>query len=201
MKSFLLRIIPLALFLVGCASNPQDAVKESAVEAEQEQEARFAAVIDAAPSWYLEPVSQDEDGYYAVGTAVSPRMDRAIDKARLGAEYRLAKHFEQSISGLEQSFVEEQEGLSDSYMSQDTIAVSKILKNIDVSGYSVLDTETFYENGKYRHYVHIFLTRADAIAARSDASVSTKTISDRADEVFSKLELADLETNDEEDTE
>ena len=72
-----------------------------------------------------------------------------MKKAKLNAQFELAKNFGQELSGNEQSYTQEnQSGITEQY----TQLIDNIVDSVLVNDYSVVDQEVLAENGEYTAY-------------------------------------------------
>ncbi len=154
-------IVITVTFLSACSSTNQDIVKQQlelesrrmeleAKKMEIEQEMRLQE-IEAIPEWALKPPLADEVGFYAVGIAESKNTYFAIKKSKLQAEFELAKQYKQLLSGSERSY--ESETLGGSVNSSAEMLIDKIVEEVAIVGYDIVQHEVKPQHGKQVSYV------------------------------------------------
>lgn len=148
-----LSLLLAAAAIVGCASN--DPKEEQLAEIREEKIDRVDEVLDNVPDWFTEAPTSVA-GIYGVGTATSENMQFSLSKAKLQATYNIAAIYSQSVSGNQKSFSRETEGVGSSYQSTDKLIIDQLVKNSDVSGSAVEETEIFREGTGFRTYVLMF---------------------------------------------
>lgn len=146
--------IALALVLAGCASEPtktsiaKDQLKAEQLKAKAEQE-RAETTLSQIPSWVINPPQSDSTGVYGVGIGESKKVDVAMKKGSLNAQYELAKSFGQMLSGNERSYVKDGSvGATDDY----TQLIDSIVAEVPVNGYEVVENKVVAIDGKFTNY-------------------------------------------------
>lgn len=192
-----LALLPVLALLQACSSAPtsKDIAKDEAAAAavraqadadkmakEQKQAERH---MDVVPSWALAPPRPDAEGFYAVGMSESSKMDLALKKATLQAEFQLAKAYKAVISGNERQFQRDQGGrggVSERY----TQLIDQLVDRVPLGGYEVVKREVKTLDGQYHSFVLLRLSYeqfnkvlASEKKAKADASI---------DEQFAELE-------------
>ena len=169
MKNFnmsLLTIIIVLSVLSGCSSTnnqaPNKALMKQQFEIEKlrrdfnqervdvAQQAREKE-IEALPSWVLTPLQADITGFYAVGMAQSESIFFVMKKAKMQAEFELAKQYRQLLSGSERSF--EQENTNGELQTQTTLLIDKLIDEVPIIGYDIVKQKIIAVNGKHTAYV------------------------------------------------
>ena len=148
-------LLASALVLAGCSSTPtaqdttKDQLKAEQLKADAAQE-KAEKHIANVPEWVLKQPKPDATGVYGVGQGESKKLDIAMKKANLNAQFELAKHFAQELSGNEQSYAQENNaGVSEQY----TQLIDNIVDSVPVNGYSVVSQEIVAIDGKYSAFL------------------------------------------------
>jgi hypothetical protein len=186
----------VALLGVGCSSAPtaKDLAKDEAAasevraKADAERRAReqkaAEAYLETVPGWALAPPKADAEGMYAAGIADSAKLDIAMKKAMLSAEFQLAKAYRTIMSGSERQFQRDRgsSGVAERY----TLLIDSLVERVPVGGYEVVKREVKTVDGKYHSYVLLKLSyeafnkvMASSRQAETDASI---------DQQFAELE-------------
>ncbi|MDG3087807.1 hypothetical protein P7F88_17725 [Vibrio hannami] len=151
------------MFIAGCSSNStyeditmaeneaMKARREAARKLESEQQEKAVESIAALPDWYLTTPSADQEGTYAVGLGSSNKVDIALSKAHIQAQYALAKAYAQKLSGHEKSFVKDSD--SGTSINQYTKAIEALVNKVDLVGFRVAKQELVAVQGKVNAYV------------------------------------------------
>lgn len=176
-------IAGLAVALIsGCASGPskEDILKEQLRLAEmraemlekqkEAQEEILEEKLDDVPDWYMNPPAPDATGLYGVGMASSNNLSVAIKKARLAADFEVAQQMEQELSGLEQQFVGDSNGIArEQYQS----AVERFVAAVPMMGQEVAEQEVSVIDGKYTAYIlsRLSFDQMDRMAERQKRGV------------------------------
>ncbi|MGJ8674343.1 MAG: hypothetical protein ACSHWP_00210 [Pseudoalteromonas sp.] len=150
MKSIILIIFVGITILSGCSSTVNEDIVRQQMELEKQrlemekerikiaQEKRNEE-IKAVPSWALSPPNADQTGFYAVGISQSEQLAFAIKKAKMQAEFELAKQYKQILSGSERLF--EKEDNAGKLQSQTQVLIDKIVYEVPLVGYEVVKQE------------------------------------------------------------
>lgn len=167
MKKLLLAIT-ITSVLTGCASNPtaqsiaKDEAKAFAVKAELAAEKakikqdKAESYINNLPSWVLEPPKPDSEGVYGIGIAESESLNLAMKKARLNAQFELAKNYKQELSGSERSY-EQDNGSTGGLTREYTSLIDNLVDSVEVVGYRVIEQEVYPIDGKMNAFVLVKL--------------------------------------------
>jgi hypothetical protein len=159
------------LFATGCSTKPTAAsiLKEEAKLAEAREDLEKARVkrqnesmekfMDKTPSWVIAPPRSDGENVYAVGEAQSKRLDLARQKARLLAEFGLAKQYRQALSGSERLF--QSDGVSGTSTERYTVLIDKLVDRVPLVGHVLVKQETIVVDGTYHTYMLYKLSLAD----------------------------------------
>ncbi|MBD1389545.1 hypothetical protein IC617_08900 [Neiella sp. HB171785] len=153
--------------LSGCSSTPtaEDLVKqqadlemlraELAEERRELEQERLEQELEQAPDWMLDPPKADATGFYGVAMSTSSQYGMALRKAKVFAEFELAKQYEQELSGSERMFV--QEGVHGDVHEQTTVLIDKLVADVSVVGYDVVSQEVRVVDGAYHAFVMLKL--------------------------------------------
>lgn len=145
-------IMVLGITLVGCAGNNGQTRYDMEVQKQELDEIQNEAIeehIDEVPSWVIETRDADGVGVYGVGMGDSYDLNLAIKKARLEAEFNLAKAYSQELSGNERLYASEKLGLGSRYEG----VIEKIVDKVPVVGYKIIEQEVKAIRGKYVVFV------------------------------------------------
>jgi outer membrane murein-binding lipoprotein Lpp len=164
MKNILLAVaVAILTLLSGCSStstSQEIALKQMELEEKRmEFEARKMEIaqdqreaeIDSVPEWVLNPPQSDSTGFYAVGISESNKISFSMKKAKIQAEFELAKQYKQLLSGSERSY--ESEGNDGNISSQTEILIDKIIEEVPIVGYDVVKQEVKAQQGKHVAYI------------------------------------------------
>lgn len=169
-KMVLIGVLVIGVLMSGCSSAPtreqlaKDDVRAAEIRAKAEDEKRalvqkrMEAEIGHVPEWVLKQPRPDDTGVYAVGISESDKMRVAIHKAVLEAEFGLAKIFNQELSGSERSYSQD----SNSRVSQEqyTVLIDKLVSQVPLVGFEVVNQEVKAMDGKFNAYVLVKLPYA-----------------------------------------
>lgn len=188
MDKLTMSLLASALVLAGCSSTPtaQDATKDQ-LKAEQLQadaaQEKAKNHIANVPEWVLKQPKPDTTGVYGVGQGESKKLDIAMKKANLNAQFELAKSFGQEISGNEQSYTQENNaGVSEQY----TQLIDNIVDSVPVNGYSVVDQQVVAISGMYHAFTLLKLPYSEFNAVLEKQKAQAKSVEIK--QAFSDLE-------------
>lgn len=148
-----------AVLLNACASHTaadvaRDQARADAIRAEQEdarvkaENKKLKRALKAVPKWAVEPPQSDATGVFALGMGHDNDLRRALSKARLQAEFGLAKQFGQAISGSERAYdADGRNGL------QYTALIDKIVDHVPVVGFETVKSEVTVNAAQYHAYL------------------------------------------------
>lgn len=177
----------LAIAVVtGCASGPsrEDILEEQlrlaemraeALEHQKElKEAVLEEKLDDVPGWYLDAPNPDVTGLYGVGMASSTDLSVALKKARLTADFEVAQQMKQELSGLEQQFTADSNGMA---RNQYQSAVERFVAAVPMMGQEVAEQEVSIIDGKYTAYVltRLSFDQMDRMAERQNKQAEGTT--------------------------
>lgn len=188
MNTILKSVFGMALVATvsGCANGPskEDILKEQLKLAEMraemlekqqdQQEEVLKGKLADVPDWYLDPPVADPTGVYGVGTSSSNNMSVALKKARLQADFEVAQQMDQELSGLEQLFTGDSNGMS---RSQYQSAVERFVAAVPMVGQEVAEQEVSVIDGKYTAYVlsRLSFDRMDRMLERQNSQEAGST--------------------------
>jgi len=141
-----------ASFFTACSTTPtnKSLVKEQlSMEKQRRNAAQDLAeqTLDTMPSWAMTAPRPDNTGVYAVGVAESDKVQIAIKKAQLQAQYGLAKIFNQELAGSEQMMQQDAgSGSSSRYQS----LIQSLVNYVPVVGFEVVKQEVKAVNGEFQ---------------------------------------------------
>ncbi|MFC1337529.1 MAG: hypothetical protein G8D91_22980 [gamma proteobacterium symbiont of Clathrolucina costata] len=151
-------VTTLAMILIaGCASHEPMTAAEMESAKQEALEIRNEALegnIDSLPKWVSNTPAPDAEGMYAVGIGESDNVSLALKKARLEAEFGLAKLYSQELSGSERIYSTDSDHATDNrYVG----LIDKLVQSVPVVGYSTVEQEIQAGNGRYQVYVMLKL--------------------------------------------
>ena len=124
---------------------------------EKEFEYRVAQVenqIDDMPKWYTD-IPKEDEAVYAVGTAVTPDLQLAVDIAVLSAKTTLADRVDSRIRSQLKTF-KSKLGATD-FDSNVAVEFEQVTRNLiadaDVAGYTIKENVIVQNGTQYRSYV------------------------------------------------
>lgn len=188
-RSALLLLFGALILLSACSSNPtsRQLVKEQLqIEKTRQQAAQKQAenTIDAMPSWAAVVPRPDSTGVYALGIADSDKVQLALKKAQLQAEYGLAKQFNQELAGSERS-MQQDAGANSS--SQYQSLIQSLVSYVPVVGFEVVKQEVKAVNGQFQAYMLLKLPYAEFNKALQNQKQQNQNVQMR--QAFNDLEL------------
>lgn len=189
----------VGVLMSGCSSAPskeglaKDDVRAAEVRAKAEEEKRalvqkrMEAEISQVPEWALKQPRPDESGVYAVGISESDKINVAIHKATLEAEFGLAKNFNQELSGSERLYA--QDNNSRVGKDQYTALIDKLVSQVPVVGFEVVNQEVKALDGKYNVYVMLKLPYAqfNRVLQEQRSKTEDRTIAKAFDDLERRL--------------
>ena len=157
MKRFPICAILGSLTLAACASAPQPGSPAwSAQQEQKKQEAQVQTVkssVDDLPSWFTSPPT-DETSLYAPGTATSPDLQFAEDKAVLGAKRAMADRINSKLSSKLKEFISESgAGENPQVMAESERVTSNLITEVNLSGYTVTQKKFVPIGTQFRAFI------------------------------------------------
>lgn len=147
-----LALIPLIGFVAACDKTPPETVMSKQMY--EYQSAQVEQQINDMPKWYTE-IPKEDDAVYAVGTAVTPDLQLAVDIAVLSAKTTLADRVDSRIRSQIKLFKTKLGSTDfDSTVQNNFEQVTRnLIADADVAGYSVKEQEIVQNGTQYRAYV------------------------------------------------
>jgi hypothetical protein len=173
----------------GCASNPVDEHAKHQAELLEKRMDAMEEVLDEAPDWFLNPPKATDAGVYGTGMSSGRNLQFTLNKAKLQAEFNLAKMYGQAISGQERSYISDN-GASSGLREDNSQVIDKLIAEQDISGYEQIDSKTILENGAYNTYVLLFYPYDNTnrmkegkrqALAKEEASAAYRTLNKRVE--------------------
>ena len=153
-------VLMLGLFLTNCAGTYK-IKKESG-----------GNVVDTVPSWYMADITEskacdkaifgkdkDKVCIYGVGTAVSPDLNLAIEKAKMLAKAELADIIKGEMNKESKQFITELgKTETKTIVSEVESVLVNVIKDTKVRGYEIFEQDvTLTKNGYYRAWIGLRL--------------------------------------------
>ncbi|MFK5893929.1 MAG: hypothetical protein QM504_11975 [Pseudomonadota bacterium] len=175
----------LSVLLIGCANNVsqnRQVIEERQQALEELKNDAIEDHIDELPGWVTDTHEPDDVGIYAVGMGESFDLSLAMKKARLEAEFNLAKAYAQELSGTEKIFSSEKFRAGTRFEG----VIEKIVDKVPVVGYKVIEQKVKAIRGKYAVFVLMQLPYEEfnVILNQKNESVISKEM----DAAFKELE-------------
>jgi len=148
MKTKLIAVAVAAVMMTACASNP--APKVDPVQAMRTAEAK--AVLDTAPSWYMNGTPATADHMFTAGTAVSRDLSMAVKKATMDAQAKIAEYIRADVDAYTKVHKQDVNG---AYNENTEVLVRKLVNEIQLSRGTVVQKVAYSEAGSFRVYVQI----------------------------------------------
>lgn len=174
--------------MAGCASSPTSieiAEQQHELEQQKQQVAQERAqeTLDMLPGWVLSLPKSDTEGVYGVGIGESRKLDIAMKKASLNAQYELAKGFNQKLSGSEQNYTQDgQSGTTEQF----TQLIDNIVSQVPVQGVEPIEQKAVALDGKYTVYKLVRLSYQQFNQSLKKATAKEKNAEIKA--AFAELE-------------
>lgn len=151
-----LSILVVAGLLVSCA-RPEPgspaAVAEQAEEKEEAKADRIEETVDELPDWFLKPPTAAHS-VFATGTATSPDLQLAMDKAVLSAKRTLADRIGSTLNSKMKEFVTEVgQGEDAEVISEVERVTTNLIAEVNAAGYSQKEAKVLAQGSAYRAYV------------------------------------------------
>ena len=149
-------IIAIMLFVAACSGT---------TKVKNEGETK-TGMIEEIPSWYAEKkgnkgvLNQKDKFYvYGVGTATSPDLQLAMEKAKIIAKADIADVLQGEINGKSQTYIEEVgQDMAKTTVTETNNTIINIIKNTQVQGYEQWKVEvSITPNKEYRVWMGLQL--------------------------------------------
>ena len=157
-------------------------------------------MIEEIPKWYSEKVGnkgilnqKDKFYVYGVGTATSPDLQLAMEKAKLIAKADIADVLEGELNGKSQTYIEEiGQDTTKQVVTESNNTIINIIKNTKVQGYEQWKVEvSITPNKEYRVWMGLQLPLGEynklVDYVKSQAALQLNSIS-KGEERFEELE-------------
>lgn len=159
----LVAVAAITCMVTACSSTPNNKslVKEQLQSEKQRQKAAQQQAedsLDAMPSWAVNVPRPDNTGVYAVGIAESDKVQIALKKAHLQAQYGLAKLYNQELAGSEQAMQQDAGTASNSHYQS---LIQSLVNYVSVVGFEVVKQDVRAVNGEYQAYTLLKLPYAE----------------------------------------
>lgn len=146
-----LTLLCIALMMAGCASDPVETYVEHQQDLQKQAVSDAQAKLASVPDWYLNPPKNDALGIMGVGAASSKDMHHALKKARLQAEFELAKNYRQELSGSERVY--ERENGMGTLVQTSQFLIDKLVDSVPIVGYDMVDQKIqVLPDGQFQAY-------------------------------------------------
>ena len=178
------------LFVVACSGT---------TKVKNEGETK-TGMIEEIPKWYSEKVGnkgilnqKDKFYVYGVGTATSPDLQLAMEKAKLIAKADIADVLEGELNGKSQTYIEEiGQDTTKQVVTESNNTIINIIKNTKVQGYEQWKVEvSITPNKEYRVWMGLQLPLGEynklVDYVKSQAALQLNSIS-KGEERFEELE-------------
>ena len=131
-------------------------------EKKEHQSEMVEDTIDDIPSWFTDN-PMDNDSVFSAGTASSPNLQLAVDKGVLNAKRMLADSIDGKVNSLLKEYMAENgRDMDPTTLTDVERTTTNILKNINVSGYTIDKLEIQEAGLHYRTYVLLRYPLGDA---------------------------------------
>ena len=157
-------------------------------------------MIEEIPSWYAEKkgnkgvLNQKDEFYvYGVGTATSPDLQLAMEKAKIIAKADIADVLQGEINGKSQTYIEEVgQDMAKTTVTETNNTIINIIKNTKVQGYEQWKVEvSITPNKEYRVWMGLQLPLGEYNKlkdyVKDQAAIELNSIS-KGEERFEELE-------------
>lgn len=156
----------IAIGSVGLLAACAKEVPPDAAMSQQEYEYKVAQVeeqISHMPKWFTEIPSED-NAVYAVGTAITPDMQLAVDIATLSAKTTLADRIDSKLRSQMKTFKGKMgaDDFTNELAHEFEQATINIIADADVAGYRVMESSIVPNGTQYRAYVLLEYTDSEA---------------------------------------
>ena len=185
MKKILLATV-VAVGLVGCGSTSNDRYERKADAERERMTAYNERAVSEAPKW-MTKLPESKDAVYANGTATSPDMSMAADKAKLVAYGKVCMAAGGTVDQRNTMF---RTDTNDASVEKSELAIRGMCRAVDISGVEVAEVKTIAEGNRFRTYVLVALPtgNANAIQKRKDQIRLQGQALKRSDQVFQEMD-------------
>jgi hypothetical protein len=179
-------VAAVAAVLAGCAGGSNERFDRKA-EAERERMTTYnERAVDQAPKW-MSKLPESKEAVYANGTATSPDMSMAADKAKLVAYGKVCMAAGGTVDQRNTMFRTDS---NDASVEKSELAIRGVCRSVDISGVEVTEVKTIAEGNRFRTYVLVALPTGDAnaIQKRKDQIRAQESAQKRSDQVFQEMD-------------
>jgi len=157
-------IIAMSSIAVLAACSKQ--VPPDAAMSQQEYEYKTAQVekqIEQMPKWFT-AIPDEDNSVYAVGTAITPDMQLAVDIATLSAKTTLADRIDSKLRSQMKTFKGKMgaDDFTNQLAHEFEQATINVIADADVAGYRVMESSIVPNGTQYRAYVLLEYTDSEA---------------------------------------
>ena len=146
----------IAITTGGCVTAKPGSPEAVAIEQQKMEEERLEVVettIQGMPEWFT-TLPTDTNSVYSAGTAISPDLQLAFDKATLNGKRVLADQINSLISSKMKEFVAEiGQGEDTEVVSEVERVTTNLITEVNVTGYTQSDSKVIQQGSSYRTYV------------------------------------------------
>ncbi len=189
----ILFVAAMAAGLVGCAGTSNDRYERKADSERERMAAYNERAVSEAPKW-MAKLPESKDAVYANGTATSPDMSMAADKAKLVAYGKVCMAAGGTVDQRNTMF---RTDTNDASMEKSELAIRGMCRAVDISGVEIAEVKTIAEGNRFRTYVLVALPTGDAnaIQKRKDQIRLQNQALQRSDQVFREMDQTPAATN------
>lgn len=187
MKQILLATA-VAVALVGCASGSNEPYERRAEAERKRMTFQNERAVSEAPKWMAQ-LPESKEAVYANGTATSPDMSMAADKAKLIAYGKVCMAAGGTVDQRNTMFRTDN---NDASVEKSELAIRGVCRAVDISGVEMVEVKTIAEGNRFRTYVLVALPTGDAnaIQRRKDQIRAQDQAAERSDQVFREMDSA-----------
>jgi hypothetical protein len=185
MKQVLL-VAAVATVLAGCAGGSNERFERKA-EAERERQTKhIERAVSEAPKW-MSKLPESKDAVYANGSALSPDMSMAADKAKLVAFGKVCMAAGGTVDQRNTMFRTDS---NDASVEKSELAIRGVCRAVDISGVEIVEVKTIAEGNRFRTFVLVALPTGDAnaIQKRKDQVRAEENARIRGEQVFREMD-------------
>jgi hypothetical protein len=179
-------VAAVAAVLAGCAGGSNERYERRA-DAERDRQATYAErAVSQAPKWMVK-LPESTSAVYANGSAVSPDMSMAADKAKLVALGKICMAAGGTVDQRNSMFRTDTETSS---VEKSELAIRGMCQKVDISGVEVVEVKTIAEGTRFRTFVLVALPtgEANAIQQRKDQNRTRESAQIRGEQVFQEMD-------------
>lgn len=163
---------PDAESIAKSEANAQKVRNEQLLEQRQLEQKALEEKISDMPSWVITPPNPDQTGVYGVGVGESKKIDIALKKSNLNAQFEVAKALKQELSGSEQNYTQDSDtGITEQY----TQLIDNLIVDVPVVGYKTIERKVVAHGNAVTVYTLVKMPYAefnDVIAKEAKQSQS-----------------------------